>query len=204
MNRYAQRVQELGGKPDPETSPVGASEEELAEVERQLGEELPPDYREFLREFGGYDIDVTFRTRGRFLSDYPKVLCEYNARGVDALTPSGELPVQFDSYGYDADTLNFYGVFTGEARSSTNVVHRKTGLVEDYKYFFSAWEDWPEEWLPISSHYNPGFVVLTFKGEKKGRVLHIYDASMDIIGYVADSFDEFMHLIRNHDPDEDD
>jgi hypothetical protein len=206
MNKYAQRVQELGGSPHPDTSPVGASEEELAEVERQLGEELPIDYREFLRGFGAYEIDVSFETSRLFSHDYPKYLCEVNNRdrGLGVSLRFDELLIEPKNFGYAASTLWFYGVFHGEVRSSNNVYHRQQGLVENYKYCCRHFEAWPEQWLPVSYHYNPGFVVLTFKGDKKGSVLHISDASMDRIGYVSDSFDEFMQLLRVNDPDEDD
>jgi hypothetical protein len=55
MNRYAQRVRELRGEylfsPQPA---VHLSAAQIEAFERELGQELPSDYREFLTDYGGY------------------------------------------------------------------------------------------------------------------------------------------------------
>ena len=60
MNRYDQRVKELGGKPSYRLNirrPIALSEAELVALEHELGWLLPADYREFLRDFGGFSFD---------------------------------------------------------------------------------------------------------------------------------------------------
>ncbi|RYZ84237.1 MAG: SMI1/KNR4 family protein [Proteobacteria bacterium] len=63
MNRYYERVGELGGELsgklrfDPPAIPT---EVDLNNLEKVIGVSLPADYREFLKEFGGFDIGFEF------------------------------------------------------------------------------------------------------------------------------------------------
>ena len=46
------------------------SDERLAETERELSTSLPPDYREFVRDYGFYGVDTpTFLIRGKTTGD---------------------------------------------------------------------------------------------------------------------------------------
>lgn len=59
MNCYDERVKQLGGRLSGRlrrTQPQSLSEAELAALEYALGEPLSEDYREFLKDYGGYSI----------------------------------------------------------------------------------------------------------------------------------------------------
>ncbi len=65
MNKYENRVRELGGRfyLRQEFEPHPLSETDLASVETKIGYPLPADYREFLRDFGGYRFWASFPLR---------------------------------------------------------------------------------------------------------------------------------------------
>jgi hypothetical protein len=56
MNKYQNQVVELQGKPSSKFIPPAPSNSDLIALEAEIGVPLPADYREFVREFGGYDL----------------------------------------------------------------------------------------------------------------------------------------------------
>lgn len=66
MNRYEQLMHGLCARLldfRQGDSPVYISEVQMQDVERQLGEALPEDYREFVKEFGGFVCSAVFPLR---------------------------------------------------------------------------------------------------------------------------------------------
>lgn len=67
MNRYdalMKRLTDFGDLPLEKQEPNPVSEEQLRDVECELGSSLPSDYREFLRDYGGFDIHKDFPVAG--------------------------------------------------------------------------------------------------------------------------------------------
>lgn len=66
MNRYDKRMRELRAemvRGRQGVQPITLSEADLQRVEREIGHPLPPDYREFLRDYGCYNLFVAFWCR---------------------------------------------------------------------------------------------------------------------------------------------
>lgn len=71
MNRFDSKMRELHAIPlgfDHGNQPILLTEEAIQEAERLLGERLPDDYREFVRDFGAFNIDALFPVREGYLS----------------------------------------------------------------------------------------------------------------------------------------
>ncbi len=65
MNKYSQLVTHLDGYfVHSDEVPVQVSDAELNAAEQEIGYPFPLNYREFLRDFSGYNIDATFPVRG--------------------------------------------------------------------------------------------------------------------------------------------
>jgi hypothetical protein len=63
MNKYAQIIQELKGEFIYHSSGrerVPVTQTDLDAVEKRIGYTLPPDYREFLQDFGAYRVYASF------------------------------------------------------------------------------------------------------------------------------------------------
>ena len=63
MNKYAQHVEKFGGTfvySRSEEAFITLTEEDLQVAEREIGYLLPRDYREFLKDFGGYTFDGVY------------------------------------------------------------------------------------------------------------------------------------------------
>ncbi len=63
MNRYDQQMQDLKGEffgASDGYVPIHVTDEDFSQVEKILGEPLPSDYREFVRDYGMYTISATF------------------------------------------------------------------------------------------------------------------------------------------------
>ena len=165
MNKYQHRINELGGRFVYENVgelPVELSEEELQSVEAALGHPLPPDYREFLRDFGGYWF---------YGISYP-------LRRTSPYVPEGYLG-------------SFYGLRIGPtldilARHEDDLASQVIG----------------PEMLPIARDAADNQICLFLSGPQKGSVHFWYaEGASSPFNYgnlyqVADSFDDFMQLIK--------
>jgi cell wall assembly regulator SMI1 len=68
MNKYSDVVAKFDGKFVFELSgesPVKATDSDLNDAEQEIGFPLPEDYREFLRDFGGYRLWALFTSQNR-------------------------------------------------------------------------------------------------------------------------------------------
>lgn len=114
MNRYHYLMQELtdfGDAPLEKQSPNPVSEEELDAVEKSLGSSLPPDYREFLRQYGGFNVHKSFsipesHSSGRrediggFLDAKSPFAHRPSMESYDELLPLAPIAIGFGEKGY--------------------------------------------------------------------------------------------------------
>lgn len=172
MNRYDQRMKELGATipyADTGGQELTLSEAELQSIEAKISYSLPLDYREFLHNYGGYSVYAFFP-------------CE-PYEGGDANIISGFyglMPKDHPSIHYSF-TLDIIGMYDA---------------LSLYK---------PVELLPIGDDPGGSQICLVLAGEHKGAV-YFWDRieawnTEDFTGvhFIASSFDEFIHLLKNED-----
>jgi hypothetical protein len=154
------------------------SSEELDDVERQLGAKLPDDYREFLTDYGMYAF-----SQGVFCPVPPNQIGEKQA------------PVEF-----------FYGVDRTAGQRADD------DLLDAYRLSASRALDSPDIWpplaedgtssvLPIVGNSGGSFICLKIKGDELGTVDYFPPWGRGAI-HLADSFDEFIHLLVREWDDE--
>ncbi len=153
MNRYAQRVAELGGRfLHTEKQPnVTLSEEQLKAFEETIGYALPDDYREFLKEFGGYGFinEIVYRLAnipdGRTLgavdtfygifpfSSMMDLLTRYHNYVDEQLIGPELLPITDEGGGFDAICL----FLDGEKKGSVHLFYSEDAVNRlDYSYLY--------------------------------------------------------------------
>ncbi len=165
MNKYEKRVAELGGVFSGKgwTQPVTLSEEQLQKLEKEIGFPLPEDYREFLKDYGGYGF-------------------------WDTVFSFANMPDRRTWWGVGT----FYGVI---ASSPFDLLMRHHSFVDN--------ELMGPELLPIMDEggdHDP--ICLFLGGDKKGTVHLFYEEEFDFpydysnLYHIADSFDEFIQMLR--------
>ena len=180
-NKYDSTVAQLRGQFFKEGLIVPPlHEEHLNRIEAQLGHHLPDDYREFLRDYAGVGF------------------------------PSATFPMMEDGESRWASIFMFYG------SSLADIYHqgrRNFDLEDGYKWYPGlrlvrnisvpvAVMEWPEELLRIGSDQGGNEICLALFGFRPGAVFWWRNAPFsdaDNLYLVANSFDEFMHLIESGD-----
>lgn len=183
-NRYYQRVKNLNG----EAVDAGfgwplvhLSESKLLEVERFIGNSLPSDYREFLRDFGGLSFihDVGFRAKG-----------SKKGGGVELF------------YGVDPENFS-EGLVEEYIQWRDSFVRWPVEFVPAIK-LIRPMEDgieeiaWPPELLPIAMDSGNNQVCLAIAGLSTGAVFRWINAPSlggQNFYLIADTFDDFMQSL---------
>ncbi|RYX83801.1 hypothetical protein EON83_12680 [bacterium] len=155
------------------------SDEELVEMENRLGYILPEDYRNFLRYL---------RTHGYFhlaSVSYPFVQEQANVEGR--------------IFVFDDNPVNNYFLFIENLSVDPFPASSLRGLrlvrnMEGIEYV-----GWPEELLPIACDMGNNMICLALSGFHPHAVFWFNSNPNDDnsnIYLVANSFDEFMHLLQ--------
>lgn len=185
MNRYDSVMRSLKAKPvgfRAGRQHIHLSAEEIEDAERRLGGTLPEDYREFIQDFGEFGV--------------PTVLFDFKPNNDEPEASS--LEKYHENHGFDfsaaerpkgASLERFHGVATKSRPDCSDIA-------SSYRHLCEMVEDWPEELMPFAVDAGSGSVVLAFKGERKGSV-YFWDQHNFYL--VADTFDEFIHSLRNRD-----
>lgn len=174
MNRYDEIVKKLEGKPKSWVAgeagqAIHLTEEQLDEMERTSSIILPPDYREFLRDYGNYTFDriLNFSMQPN-PHPRPDLSPDYNSYHSNSEGRLGSL------FGYLPSVPNAF-------QSSIEDQHQNTE------------GEWPLDCLPIGGG-EIDMLGLAVSGKHVGCVY--YFALWQQEDYlVAHSFDEFMHKV---------
>ncbi len=185
-NRYAPIVTKLQGY-YPNLSRVGPTldDRHIKRIETQLGYRLADDYREFLRDYGGiiFDNDLLF------------------SMNQDGCLTEGSI-------------FMFYGSTDQETLADNYLQGRRYFCLEDgYKWYpglqlvrdISTPVDemeWPEELLPIGSDAGGNEICLALFGLRPRAIFWWRNSPFpdaQNLYLIADSFDEFMQILKNMD-----
>jgi len=178
-NKYEEIVENLDGYPPSQGSPalpLPVSDEQLDKFEMELGFPLPADYREFLQDYSGYGFSnpvFPVVENGRLTTE--TVFAFYDASPV-------MYQASIENYDPDSDTVSLY---LGLA-----LVRSMMGVKEI---------GWPPELLPIACDMGGNQICLALSGLRPGAIFFWVNApgeGSDNIYLVANSFDEFIHLLR--------
>ncbi|RYG61865.1 SMI1/KNR4 family protein [bacterium] len=155
----------------------------LDKIEAQIGHPLPPDYREFLYDYAGvqFEGDVTFNYERRRFGE------TYTEQGnIEQFENSTEKTTLADFY---FQVQKNFGGASGEIGKDVypgiHWVREVEGPVESIT--------WPSELLPIGLS-GSCCLCLALYGKSPGAIFYC-DWGEDIY-LVANSFDEFMQLLR--------
>lgn len=184
-NKYHDIMAALGTSPNSNNpGRIAFSDEQLDELEKQVGYGLPDDYREFLRDYGGCSIE-NFALFSVQEGDYVRKHSVWIFFGSD--------PVMSDiALGYRA-SVESYDI-------SSDVVEGYPGL-----RFVRSMEGveeigWPAELLPIGIDMGGNSTCLALFGLHAGAVFHWKNCpSGEGVCFVASSFDEFMRSLRKNE-----
>lgn len=182
-NKYDKIVEQLGGRfaYASISSYAPISEPQLAKFEAVLGCFLPADYREFLRDYGGFG--------------FTGVMFPFHDN------PDGVTMRSIDSfYGLRADEPDIVDDFREDMRSLGEMWDIETTL--GIRLVKPVAEDvegvaWPEELLPIAEDAGGNKICLALAGLRPGAIFFWVTAGNygQNVYVVADSLDEFMHSL---------
>lgn len=100
-------------------------------------------------------------------------------------------PLPANSEGWESGSVgSFNGIFSDPNKMSFD-------LLTVYNSMFGGIDAWPENFIPIAVGNGTSSVAMSFKGEDKGCVYDFVEFTYFFL--VAESFDEFMQLLENHD-----
>lgn len=176
-NRYTELVRQLGGRfayADQGLTEVSLSPEQLDRIESQIRYPLPGDYREFLRDFGGFAFYGASFPLKDDLIDTASIHSFYGAA-------PGSYTIA-DSY-HEACTAPI----TLPVDEFTNI-HLVRSIPEGVTEI-----PWPHELLPIATDAGANQICLAIDGPRCGGVFEWMETRN--IHWVADSFDDFMHSL---------
>lgn len=174
-NKYEAIVKQFGGKylhppGTPENAPL--SENQLAQYEVDLDYKLPADYREFLRDYGGTPFQALFTIRNE-----------------ESFDDEGSI-FMFQGVWLNREPDEYSQSFPIEvAPGLRKIIHLDEGVTEV--------DDPPRELLPIAIDMGGNQVYLALGGLQPRAIFRWMN--WGDIQWVADSFDEFMHLLRPFD-----
>lgn len=183
-NHYYQRVKDLNGEAVDAGfgSPlVHLSEPDLMEVERLIGNSLPSDYREFLRDYGGLSLihNVGFRAKGSKKGGGIELFY-----GIDPENPEEGLVEEYTQW---RDSFVRWPI---ELIPEIKLIKPVVDGIEEIA--------WPPELLPIAMDSGNNQVCLAIAGLSIGAVFRWINApsfGYDNFYLIADSFDEFMQSL---------
>lgn len=167
MNRYEQRVKELGGQvlgAQHGRQPIHVPEEKLQEVEEQLNATLPPDYREFIRDYGNFY--------------FPGATFPFGGEGWAVKEAASDMffaiSVEGESVAFDIVDWCYYGRF----------------IIETWPHEWMpiAGDGGPTSVVLCIMGKNKGAVAYYANDMAPDSTIELYP--------VADSFDEFIRLIN--------
>ena len=185
-NKYAPIVEKLRGRYSKDLL-VGPplDEEHLGRIEMQLGYCLPKDYREFLSDYGG----IFFPS-----AEFP--MLEDNQQGecsIFTFFGSAEKGTLADVYYEIQKNLEF----EDEAEEFYPGIRQVRSTVEPIMGM-----NWPKELLPIGSDQGGNLICLALFGLRPGAMFfwrsNPFPDAQNLY-LIADSFDEFMHLLYRAD-----
>lgn len=162
-----------------------ATEEEILEMERTIGESLPSEYREFMKCVNGGAVspnvaeDVCFNVESPLLGD---------------ATPLDESYLLGYLFTLSVETLEKHGLSDALTFS------------RGYKAFLATDVDWPhmpEDFIPIG-YAGVSTILLGIRGEHRGKVvLYEYvdvDEALKNVFLIADNFDRFLDSLFPCEP----
>lgn len=181
-NKYQDIVEKLGGRRSSKSteSYVQPLREHFAQIEHKLGFSLPADYREFLRNYSGYGFPNVI---------YPVVKEGKPQRETVFLFNKATLHGRTLADSYHSACENFDSV-PAELYPGLRLVRNVGQEEKEIK--------WPRELLPIACDMGGNQICLALFGLRPGAIFFWVNApgDGDNVYLVADSFDEFMHLLR--------
>lgn len=157
-----------------------ATEEQLKEVEALIGHSLPTDYREFLRDYGGYIINADYPVQAEGQIRYECVSNFYRAAPQPSAIVDGYRTC-LEVYEPDPWIVDLY--------PGLSLVRSMEGIEE---------LGWPEELFPIADSGGGSQICLALFGLRPGAIFFWRNSPHfgENLYLVADSFDEFMHLLQ--------
>jgi len=163
-----------------EDYPVPVSDEQLDAEEAQLGHQLPADYREFLRDYSGCSVNACFMVDEEGRETQEKIWI-FSGSGI------GESGLAASYY---RTLKNCSSTDAVELWSGLQLVRPMEGVEE---------VAWLPELLIIGTDHGNHPICLALFGLRPGAVFYwrmIPHDNSDNFYVVANSFDEFMHLLR--------
>jgi hypothetical protein len=185
-NRYDDVMHALGARfayASRGLQPASLSEAELVEIESELGHSLPEDYREFLRDYGGFTVG----NAGFPLRDNPDYL---SGSSVDIFHVAGTVPWIYTEG--NRELLEQNGPFPMEFYQGLGLVRP---VEEDEAEF-----EWPPELIEIGQDAGGSRVCLAIAGLRPGATFFWYDRGHkggQGVYLIADSFDEFIRSLEH-------
>lgn len=187
MKSYKTLLMEMGFYPSrSETISESMTEADIKEIERKLGSPLPQDYRQFL---GEYSDVVSGETYFSFSTTHGK---EHGiVHGLYGSKQDGDLADDYFSWrqGLQSDENYSLKRYAGvRLLRDIDVSQPQVG--------------WPEELLAIGIDPGDNQICIAFKGLRPGaiffwRVNPLPDE--ENLYFVADSFDDFIHMLRKEE-----
>ena len=179
-NKYQEIMEKLGANyssADPILLSDLVSDEILDEMEKRIGYRLPNDYREFLRDYSGYNCFAAYPLFGDGCNQ-TEYLCNFESgRGLAEAYHS-----IIETIGLDPFPEDYY-----------------PGLILVRPPLNQEEIGWPAELLPIAIDGALNQICLALFGLRTGAVFYWrsnpHPDSQNLY-LIADSFDEFMHLLR--------
>jgi hypothetical protein len=216
MNRYDKKMQELGGQfygASRGESPITLTDDDLAEVDHELGYQLPADYREFLRNYGGYDVSPDFRFPFKQAVGERMQGCASHFMAVSEPTrrmaQSTDLLLNYRNMCASEWQLSSFSGLTMirpvadrsrfverivdlGAIKTIRLADPDSGWFEDE--YGELYLPWPPELLPIASLPGHAVVCLSVDKQYTGSIFYLQTIPFFAPNFylVADSFDEFM------------
>ncbi len=177
-----------------------ASEKKVGAFEKLIGERLPEDYRRFLKTTNGVELD-TDESAG----EYACFAVKWGGDKFNWLPPEEKKGLGI--------MYNLKPEFIAKELKE-DVIENVLSLSEKYKEFRNLEEVGypfvPDDLIPIGdTPVESDQIVLGIKGDNRGKVLYYMlqedpTKPYENVGFVANSFDEFLqsiHLCEEKEPD---
>ena len=187
-NKYSSIIEKLKGRYSDDLL-IGPSVDEahLNAVEARIGHLLPSDYRIFLSKYAGIRFEC---------AEFPLLRDGRNAEASFFLFyGSGENETLADLYHQSIENYGFIESNDGsEYYPGLHLVRDTTDKITKV--------DWPKELLPIGCDEGGNQICLALFGLRPGAIFFWRNApfpNKDNLYLIANSFDEFMHLLYRPD-----
>lgn len=158
------------------------TEAQLNDIEARLGYALPADYKEFLRGYGGEYLlyrGVVYPVTFENYVDFETIFLFFDASSQTDIAEGYS-----SALGSDTEVSGYLGM---------SVVNGKTYDLNQVEY------GWPPELMSIACDKGGNQICLALFGLRPGAIffwVNAPSAGDQNVYLVADSFDDFMHLLR--------